>query len=104
MNKFRSFLNRISAETNLKMDYFGSISPKSPNAGGGMSEDSTPIKHFWLMQMLGNFGPKQNFIILYFLIPSLSKNRFCTTEGADIYRRYKQIQHFSKKFGILLAK
>jgi len=25
------------------------------------------------MQMLGNFGAKRNFIILYFLIPSLPK-------------------------------
>jgi len=49
------------------------------------------------MQLLGNFGAKQNFIILYFLIPSLSKIRFCTTEWADIYRCCKQIQHFSKR-------
>jgi len=49
------------------------------------------------MQMLGNFEAKRNFIILYFLTPSLFKNRICTTEGADIYRRSKQIQHFSKK-------
>jgi len=33
MNKFRRFLGRISAETCLKMNYFGSISPKTPNAG-----------------------------------------------------------------------
>jgi len=38
----------------------------------------------------------KNFIILYFLPHSLAKNRFCTTEGADIYRRCKQIQHVSK--------
>jgi len=30
---------------------------------------------------------------------SLSKNRFCATEEADIYRRYKQI-HYFKKIGI----
>jgi len=34
MNKFRRVLGRISAETCLKMDYFGSKSQKSPNAGG----------------------------------------------------------------------
>jgi len=52
------------------------------------------------MQMLGNFGAKLNFIILYFLISSLSKNRFSTTEEANIYRRCKQIQHFSKNWNI----
>jgi len=90
----------------LKMDCFGSISPKSPNAGGeppdprldSMNREcAKTLIHFWLMQMLGNFGAKRNFIILYFLIPSLYKHRFCATEGADIYRRCKQIQHFSKK-------
>jgi len=37
-------------------------------------------------------------IKLYYFIfsaPSLSKNRFCTTEGNDIFRAAK-IQHFSK--------
>jgi len=47
--------------------------------------------------MLGNFGAKQNFIILYFLIPSLSKHRFYTTEGVNIYRRCKQLLAFFKK-------
>jgi len=40
----------------------------------------------WLIQILGNFGVKRN---LYFMFsgsaPSLSKNRFRATEGADIY-------------------
>jgi len=45
------------------------------------------------MHMLGNFGAKRNFIILYFL----SKNHFCATEVADIYRRCKIIQYFLKK-------
>jgi len=40
--------------------------------------------------MFGNFGAKQSFIILYFLIPSLFKNRFCTTERTNVYRRCKQ--------------
>jgi len=31
MNKFRRFLDRISAETCLKMDYFGSKFPKIAN-------------------------------------------------------------------------
>jgi len=33
-NKFRRFLGRISAETYLKLDYFGSKSPKIVSAGG----------------------------------------------------------------------
>jgi len=32
MNKFGRFLGRISAETCLKMDYFGSKPQKSPSA------------------------------------------------------------------------
>jgi len=54
------------------------------------------------MQMLDNFGAKRNLIILYFLILSLTKNRFCATEteGAHIYRHCKQIQHFSKNWNI----
>jgi len=32
MNKFQSFLGRISAETCLKMNYFGSKTQKSPSA------------------------------------------------------------------------
>jgi len=59
-----------------------------------MCKDPTPIEYFWLMQMLGNFGAKQNFI---FSASSLSKNHFCKTEGADIYRRCTQIQHLKKK-------
>jgi len=47
------------------------------------------------MQMLGNFGAKRK--LFYIFDPNLSKNRFYTTEEADIYRRCKQIQHFSKK-------
>jgi len=59
-----------------------------------MCKDPTPIEHFWLMRILRNFGAKRN---LYFMFSgsasSLSKNRSRATEGADIYRRYKQIQH-----------
>jgi len=33
MNKFRRFLGRISAETCLKMDYFGSKALKIPDGG-----------------------------------------------------------------------
>jgi len=62
-----------------------------------MCIDPTPIEHFWLMQMLGNFGAKRNFIILYFLTPSPAKIYFCATERTNIHRRWKQIQHFSKK-------
>jgi len=32
--------------------------------------------------------------------PSLSKNRSRATEGADIYRRDKQIQHLTKNWDI----
>jgi len=38
MNKFRRISGKISAETCLKMDYFGSISLKSPNAEGSPSD------------------------------------------------------------------
>jgi len=38
MNEFRKFLGGISAETCLKMDYFGNISLKSPNAGGSLPD------------------------------------------------------------------
>jgi len=58
-----------------------------------MCKDPTPIEYFWLKQMLGNFGAKRNLLPL---LPSLSKNRYCAIEGADIYRRYKQIQHLKK--------
>jgi len=34
MNKYRTFLFRILAETCLKMDYFANKSFKSPTAGG----------------------------------------------------------------------
>jgi len=90
-----------------KMDYFGSISIKSPNAGGSppgprfdpmtrkCAKTILPLNIFG-SEMLGNFGAKRNFIILYFLPLSLSKNRFCTTERAEIYRRCKQIQHLKK--------
>jgi len=49
-----------------------------------MCQNPSPLEHFWLMQMLENFGAKRNFIILYFLITSMSKNRFSSTEAADI--------------------
>jgi len=35
-----------------------------------MCKEHTRIEHFWLMQMLVNFGEKR-IIILYFLLPSL---------------------------------
>jgi len=61
-----------------------------------MYKDPTPIEHYWLMQMLGNFESKRN---LYFIFSSSSpsKNRSRSTEGAYIYRRYKQFQHLNKK-------
>jgi len=56
------------------------------------------------MQMLGNFEAKRNFIILYFLIPSLGKNRFCTTEGAlfkvQLPTEYVLKQEFILKYAL----
>jgi len=42
MNKFGCFLGRISTETCLRTDYFGSKSPKSPSARGSASR--TPFR------------------------------------------------------------
>jgi len=53
MNKFRKFLGRISAEIYLKMNYFDSISPKSPSAGGSASNP--------LASMAGGFAPRPPF-------------------------------------------
>jgi len=59
-----------------------------------MYKDATPIKHFWLMQMLGNFGANLNLYFVFWLWPlPCPKNRSRTTEGTDIYRCYKQFQH-----------
>jgi len=77
MNEFQRFWGKILAETCLKMDYFGSVSPKLLNAGDSASQTTvliqwienvqraysgTLIEQFWLMQMLENFGAKRNFI------------------------------------------
>jgi len=92
MNKFQSILRRISAEACLKVDYFGNKSQKSSSAGcsaprppclrrlgaslpdprldsmtGECIRPYAPIKHFWLIQMLGNFGAKWNLYFLPFL-------------------------------------
>jgi len=46
MKKFKRFLGRISAETCLKMEYFGSQSPKSPVQVKCLEnvQDPTPIE------------------------------------------------------------
>jgi len=62
-------------------------------------DPGTPIEYFGLMQMLKNFGVKRNLCFI-FSAPSLSKNRSPATERADIYRSYKQIQHFQKSWNI----
>jgi len=51
-------------------------------------------------QMLGNFKAKQN---LYFIFsaPSLPKIVSTPLSEADIYRHYKQMQHFAKKYKII---
>jgi len=62
-----------------------------------MSKDPTPIEQFWLMQYcLAILGQNKTYILFSDFppsSPSLSKNRSRATEGTDIYRRYKQIQH-----------
>jgi len=63
-----------------------------------MCKDPTPIEHFWLMQMLGNFGAKRN---LYFLPLSLSKNRFrATVLRWLIFIDAKTISAFKKNWNI----
>jgi len=43
-------------------------------------QDFTPIENFWLMQMLENFGAKQN---LYFIFSApTSRKRFRATDSA----------------------
>jgi len=65
-----------------------------------MCKDPTPIEHFWLMQMLENFGAKQNLYFIFFA-PSLLKNRSrAAKRGWYIYRSYKQIYQFSKNWNI----
>jgi len=91
MNKFRRFSGRISAERCLKMDYFGSKSPKiakrwppppDPLAcrGWGGRPPTPPQdkigecailyshRNYWLMQMLGNFWAKTK--LMCYISPS----------------------------------
>jgi len=47
-------------------------------------QDPTPTEQIWLMQMLGNFGEKQNLYIIFFAHPPpthtpLSQKRFRAT-------------------------
>jgi len=42
MNKFGRFLGKIFAVTCLKIDYFGSKSPKLPSAGVDLSDSLAP--------------------------------------------------------------
>jgi len=51
-------------------------------------QDPTPNEHFWLMQMLGNFGAKQN---LYFIFSAhsptplgLAQKRFRVTVAESL--------------------
>jgi len=62
-----------------------------------MCKDPTPIEHFWLMQILGNFGAKQNFIMLYFLIPSLPKIVSAPLGGLIFIDAATKFSIFSKK-------
>jgi len=53
-----------------------------------MCKVPTPIEHFWLMQMLGNFRAKRN-LYLYFLPSSSVQKR----SRATIFRSYTEIEY-----------
>jgi len=62
-----------------------------------MCNNPTPIEHFRLMQIILNFGENETYI-LNFLLRPLSVQRSCLPlRGADVYPRYKQIQHLKKQ-------
>jgi len=92
MKKFRRFLGRISAKTCLKIDYL-MVNPKNVKCWGlrlqtpfrfsdlRMCNNPTPIEHFWLMHMLGNFRAKRNLYFKFSAPPfSLSKDRSSATK------------------------
>jgi len=63
-----------------------------------MCKDPAPIEHIWLMQMLGNFGAKRNFIILYFLPPPCLK--IVSTPRRLIFSGAENKSAFFKKIGL----
>jgi len=93
MYKFRRFLGRISAEICLKIGYFGSISPKSPSAGGSppdsrldlMNSDCAkfllPLNISGWCRCLAILQQNESLYYFIFLISSLYKNRFYAIEG-----------------------
>jgi len=109
------FFMQNSADTCLKMNYFGSKSQKLPRAGesapkppsylwrlGALSpdprldsitrengQDPTRIKLFWLIQVLGNFGAKRNLYFLTFLSKKRSLPLHSTTQKHDICASYE---------------
>jgi len=98
MNKLRRFLDRITAETYLKMDYFGSKSQKITKR---CSDPRPPVQVMWLENVqtlfplkvlvdtwcrcLAIWGAKRN---LYFIFSApLFKKRFRATGLYDcVYR------------------
>jgi len=102
MNKFRKFFGKISAETCLKMDYFGnksakrwglcpqipcfrllgaSASPPDLRLGEITKEYVRPCFrwNYLLMQMIGNFGAKRNTYFVFSAPSPLFKKRFRAT-------------------------
>jgi len=66
-----------------------------------MCKDPTLIELFWLMHMLGNLAQNEIYILCFLaLTSSLSKKRSRANGKADIYLRYKQIQHLNKNWNI----
>jgi len=64
-----------------------------------MCKDHTLIEHFWLMHMLGNFGAKWNFIILYFLPLTVQKSFLHHWEGWYLSKLQINSAFFKKKLG-----
>jgi len=83
MNKFQSFLGRNSAETCLKMDYFGSKSQKSPSArpltSGGWLGTFThaPVELQWLKNVQDPTSIEQFRMLQKPLLPL--QKRSCAT-------------------------
>jgi len=88
-----SSLAKRAAWNMPKMDYFGNKFPKSSNARGSPSDprlDSMngecaktllPLNISGWCRCLAILEKNENLLFFYFLAPSLSINRFSTTEG-----------------------
>jgi len=97
-NKYRKFLGKISAESCLKMDYFGSKSQKSPKPlcirwqprldlmTKECARPYTSIEHFWIIRCLAILG--QTEIYLPFVYIFLHIHVYCTgikTSNMSLY-------------------